>query len=69
MANPRRLQVAQAYIGIPEAATYFGVAEKTIRRAIRDEKLPAYRFGNRIIKLKIEDVEALLVPIMGGAAS
>jgi excisionase family DNA binding protein len=64
----RRHVVEQAYVGIPDAATYLGVAEKTIRRFIRDDKLPAYRLGNRVIKIKIEDVESLLVPLGGGAA-
>ena len=63
----RRHQVEQVFIGIPDAATYLGVAEKTIRRFIRDDKLQAYRLGNRVIKLKLEDVDALLVPIGGGA--
>ena len=59
----RRRTITQAYIGIPDAAIYLGVAEKTVRRFIRDDKLPAYRLGGRVIKLKLEDVEALLVPI------
>jgi excisionase family DNA binding protein len=64
----RRHPVEQAYIGIPDAATYLGVSEKTVRRLIRDDQLPAYRLGARVIKLKIGDVEALLVPISGGVA-
>jgi excisionase family DNA binding protein len=64
----RRHPVEQAYIGLPEAATYLGVAEKTIRRLIRDSKLPAYRLGNRVIKIKIEDLETVLRPMGGGAA-
>jgi excisionase family DNA binding protein len=63
----RRQTIEQVYIGIPESATYLGVAEKTIRRLIRDGKLPAYRLGNRVIKLKISDVESVLTPIGGGA--
>jgi excisionase family DNA binding protein len=63
-----RRPVEQAYIGIPEAATYLGVAEKTIRRFIRDDKLRAYRLGNRVIKIKIDDLESVLSPIGGGAA-
>jgi excisionase family DNA binding protein len=64
----RRHTVEQAYIGIPEAATYLGVAEKTIRRFIRDDKLPAYRLGNRVIKIKIDDLETVLRPVGGDAA-
>jgi len=57
---------ARVYIGIPEAATYLDVAEKTIRRFIRDQKLPAYRLGNRVIKIRIADLDNVLTPI-GGA--
>jgi excisionase family DNA binding protein len=64
----RRRTITQEYIGIPDAAIYLGVAEKTIRRFIRDDKLRAYRLGDRVIKLRLEDVEALLVPIGGDAA-
>jgi excisionase family DNA binding protein len=61
----RRHIVEQAYIGVPEAATYLGVAEKTIRRFIRDDKLPAYRLGNRVIKIKIDDLETVLTRVGG----
>jgi excisionase family DNA binding protein len=64
----RRHPIQQAFIGIPEAATYLGVAEKTIRRFIRDDKLPAYRLGNRVIKIKIEDLETVLSRVGGDAS-
>ena len=64
----RRHPVRPGFVGIPEAATYLGVAEKTIRRFIRDDKIPAYRLGNRVIKLRLEDIESLLVLIGGGDA-
>jgi excisionase family DNA binding protein len=60
-----RRHVEQVYIGIPESAVYLGVAEKTIRRLIRDAKLPAYRLGNRVIKIKIEDLETVLTRVGG----
>jgi excisionase family DNA binding protein len=61
-------QFGRAFVGIPEAATYLGVAEKTIRRLIRDDKLAAYRLGNRVIKIRIEDLETVLSPIGGASA-
>jgi excisionase family DNA binding protein len=63
----KRHPVEQAYIGLPEAATYLGVAEKTVRRLIRDDKLPAYRLGNRVIKIKIDDLETVLTRVGGSA--
>jgi excisionase family DNA binding protein len=65
--QPRRHHVEQAFIGIPEAATYLGVAEKTIRGLIRDNRLPAYRLGYRVIKIRIEDLETVLSPVGVGA--
>lgn len=55
-----------AYIGIPGAADYLGVDPKTIRRLISSGKLPGYRLGNRIIKIKVTDLDGVLAPI-GGA--
>lgn len=62
----RHPEPPRAYVGIPEAATYLDVATKTIRRLIAEKKLPAYRLGNRVIKVKIVDLESVLTPI-GGA--
>jgi excisionase family DNA binding protein len=55
------------YIGIPEAATYLDVDHKTIRRLITSGKLAGYRLGNRVIKVKVSDLDAVLTPIGGGA--
>jgi excisionase family DNA binding protein len=60
-----RRQAQRAYVGIPEAATYLDVATKTIRRLIADGRLPAYRLGNRVIKVKIADLESVLSPVGG----
>ena len=56
----------RAYVGIPEAATYLDVTPKTIRRYIAEGKLPAYRLGDRIVRIKIADLDAALTP-MGAA--
>lgn len=45
------------------AAEMYSVTEKTLRRRISDGALPAYRFGPRQIRVKLADVEALLVRI------
>ena len=58
--------IRPAYLGIPEAASYLDVDHKTIRRLIASKRLPGYRLGNRIIKIKVSDLDAVLVPI-GGA--
>lgn len=63
----RHAVVQPAYLGIPEAAAYLDVDHKTIRRLISSSRLPAWRLGNRIIKVKVVDLDAVLTPI-GGAA-
>ena len=55
----------RAYVGIPEAATYLDVTPKTIRRYIAEGKLPAYRLGDRVVRIKVADLDAALTP-MGG---
>lgn len=69
MANIQTKSSApRGVVGIPEAATYLDVDHKTIRRLIASGDLPAYRLGRRLIKVKITDLDALLVPMRGGAA-
>lgn len=51
----------QQYETVPQAAERTGMGQRTLRRAIAEGKLVAYRYG-RIIRLRPEDVDALLVP-------
>lgn len=41
----------------------YGVSEKTLRRYIAQGKLTGYRFGTRLIRVDLDEVEALLKPI------
>jgi excisionase family DNA binding protein len=52
------------YRSVDFAADYTGMSEKTILRRIRDGSLPAFHVGDtRTIRLRIEDLDALMVPI------
>lgn len=42
-----------------QAAEYLGVHDRTIRRHIREGRLPAERVGVRLLKIKREDLDAL----------
>jgi excisionase family DNA binding protein len=53
-------------VDIANAAAYLGVSHKTIRRAIASGRLPAFRVAGRAIRIYVEDVEALKVPVAGG---
>jgi excisionase family DNA binding protein len=68
--NNRREQVEQRYASLEEAARWYGMSQRSIRRMIADGSLPAVRVGKRQIRIRIEDLEALAEPIptAGGAA-
>lgn len=51
---------------IAAAAAYASCSTKTIRRRIADGTLTAYRFGPRIIRVDLAELERLLRPV-GGA--
>jgi excisionase family DNA binding protein len=67
-SNRNSQPIRPAYLGIPEAAAFLDVDHKTVRRLITAGQLPGYRLGKRLIKLKVADLEALLVPMGSGAA-
>lgn len=55
---------ARPYFTPEEAATYLGVHIQTLRGYIRSGKLPALRIaGERAIRLRREDLDALLEPL------
>lgn len=45
------------------AAEMYGVSVKTLRRRIADGSLTGHRFGNRLILVDLDELEALLRPI------
>jgi excisionase family DNA binding protein len=55
------------YISKQYTAQALGVTERTIDNMIRDGRLPAYRIG-RTVRLKLDEVEAALVPFGGASA-
>lgn len=66
-AFPDRSTVpAPEWVSLQQAATLHGVSVDTLRRRIREGRLPAYRFGDRLIKVRIEDLENLFRPIPVG---
>lgn len=59
--------VGRAYISINEAADYLGVTSRTIRQMVSDGRLRAYRSGHRLVRLRLEEIDAAMKPF-GGAA-
>jgi excisionase family DNA binding protein len=54
---------APEWLSLQQAALIYGVSVDTLRRRIRTGKLPASRFGVRLIRVRIEDLERLSRPI------
>jgi excisionase family DNA binding protein len=62
-AHPRRL------VSLSKAAEYLDTSSRTIRRAISDGRLAAYRFGPRTLRVDLNEIDAVLrrVPTAAGA--
>jgi excisionase family DNA binding protein len=62
---PKQAQAAQArqLSTIQEAAHRYHVHPDTIRRRIADGELTGYRFGARLLRVDLAEVDALLRPI------
>jgi len=54
-------------LSIAESAEYLGVTTRTIRQMIADGRLRGYRSGARLIRLRLDEIDAALQPF-GGAA-
>lgn len=48
---------------IAEAANYVNVSTRTIRRRIADGSIGAYRFGPRVIRVDLDEIDALFKQI------
>lgn len=55
------------YVTQIEAAEYLGVTDRTIRQMIADGRLTGYKLGSRVIRLRLDEIEAAMRPF-GGAA-
>lgn len=48
------------YVRIGEAAKYLGVSTKTVRNWISSGRVPGYRVGGRIIRIKKSELDRLI---------
>ena len=58
----RRL-LPERTIPLEDAAEVYEVSVDTLRRWISEGKIRGYRFGPRFIRIEIDDLEALFVPL------
>ncbi len=62
--NPERwAQSSPEWLSLQQAALTYGVSVDTLRRRIRHGQLPASRFGQRLIRVRTEDLDRLFRPI------
>lgn len=58
--------IGRGYFTISEAAEWAGVGRWTIQRYIKSGRLPAQRLGPRLLRVRRDDLAALLQPVTGG---
>lgn len=66
MAQQRKDRIERRqpeWISLQQAALVYGVSVDTLRRFIAAGRLPARRFGSRLIRVRIDEIEGLLRPI------
>ena len=49
-------------------ATYAGVGLRTLTDKIAKGEIPAYKFGPKLVRVDLNDIDALMVPISSAAA-
>ncbi len=54
---------ARRLVSIDQAARLVDVSPRTIRRRIADGSLTGYRFGPRVIRVDLDEIESLLTRI------
>ena len=52
------------YLSLEQAAEVMSLSVKTIRRRIADGTIPAYQCGRRPIRIRLDELEAALRPIL-----
>jgi excisionase family DNA binding protein len=57
-------------VSLASAASRAAVSTRTIRRRIEDGSLTGYRFGPRVLRVDLDEVDNLFRPVMvGGEAA
>ena len=64
--SPAWGQPVPEWLSLQQAAAVYGVSVDTLRRRIASGKLRASRFGVRLIRVRVEDLDRLFRPIPMG---
>jgi len=63
MTRAEVISRAPRFVTQKEAAEILGVTDRTVRTMIADGRLTGYRAGRRIVRLRLDEVEAALKPM------
>lgn len=58
-----RTKAPQRFASIPDAATQYGVHHQTVRRWISQGRITGYRFGPRMLRVDLDELDAMLRPL------
>mgnify|MGYP001033085615 CR=1 FL=1 len=65
--TPVTQSLPRRYGTMSDAAEYLGVTPRTIRQMIADGRLTGYRNGSRLVRVDLNEIDAIMQPF-GGAA-
>lgn len=66
--EPQRNSGRRHYVKISEAAEYLGVAPMTVHKMLADGRLTRYQMGNRILRVDLNEIDAMMAAGGGGVA-
>jgi excisionase family DNA binding protein len=55
------------WVSLSEGAQLLGCSERTLRRRVASGEIPGYRFGSRVIRLRLSDLNDAMRPIPAAA--
>lgn len=63
-------QTEHRFVALSKAAEYLAVNPRTIRRAVAEGRLTGYRFGDRVLRVDLNELDAAMsvIPTVDGAA-
>jgi excisionase family DNA binding protein len=56
---------SRKYVTLSEAADYLGVTTRTVRQMVADQRLRAYKLGDRVVRLRLDEIDAAMQPVGG----
>jgi excisionase family DNA binding protein len=56
---------SRRYVSVSEAAVYLGLSERTVREWIRTGRLRGYRAGPKVVRLRMDELDAAMTPFGG----